>query len=194
MKDTKTIRPVRWFCLTVLLLGLAGASPLQAEPDIWILPGSDMWMGEGRIGSPVDPSLVVIWFQNGLIQFVPASEIAGFLQKGAATGWPNVAVLLIVFHSPGKPEVVPIWKVAEELRKGAQMPTDDIVVMHKGKEHIAVTKAQIDEYKTKGYELGPRNGWTEGVVMCHKNQLVVVAKNAVEKYKKQGAELGPCKK
>jgi len=189
MKHVNKFHSVRWFCLAVLLLGIAGVITLQAEEDMWILPGPDMWMGRGLIGSPTDPTLIPIRY-NGEIMFIPPTEIASYVQKGGKTGWPEVIVPLIV---NGKPMAVPIWQVADLLKKGAQT-SDDLVVMHKGKEQVAVLKSQVGEYRSKGYELGPRQDWTEGRVMCLKNRLVVVDNKAVDKYTKQGAEAGPCKK
>jgi hypothetical protein len=194
MKHANKFHSVRWLCLLVLLFGLAGAITLQAEEDMWIVPGADTcgadtWIGRGLIGSPVDPTLVPIRFQ-GEILLVPPSEIAGYVQKGGKTGWPEVVVPLLV---DGKPSAVPSWQVADKLKKGAQT-SDDLVILHKGNDQIAVLKSQVDECKSKGYELAARDGWVSGVVMCFKNRLVIVDSNAVAKYKKEGAEPGPCKK
>lgn len=189
MKHSNRFHSLRWFSLAVVLLASSSAITLQAQEDMWVLPGPDTWIGRGLIGSPTDPSLVPIQFQ-GEILFVPPSEVAGYIQKGGRSGWPEVVVPMLV---NGKPEAVPIWLVSDKLKNGAQ-PSGDLVIMHKGNEQIAVSKSQVDEYKSKGYELGPRNGWVSGAVMCFKNRLVVVDANAVDKYSKQGAEAGPCKK
>jgi hypothetical protein len=64
--------------------------------------------------------------------------------------------------------------------------------MHKGAEQIAVTKAQVEEFKAKGYELGAKEDWSEGVLMCYKGEDVIVEPGAVDKYVKQGADRGAC--
>ncbi len=188
MKYFNRFHIVRFFCLATLFLGIAGSSALQAE-DMWVLPMDNGWIGEGMVGSAIDPGLVPIRYLGNII-LVPVGAVSGYLQKGGKVGWPDVVVPLIV---DGKLVAVPIWQVADLLRKGAQA-ADDLFVMHKGDELIAVRKVEVNEYTAKGYELGPKQDWREGVVMCAKGHTVIVARAAVEKYKKEGAELGPCKK
>jgi|GEM_PF-1957458 len=189
MKHSNRFHSLRWFSLAVVLLASSSAITLQAQEDMWVLPGPDTWIGRGLIGSPTDPSLVPVQFQ-GEILFVPPGEVAGYIQKGGKSGWPCVYVPLLV---DGKPVAVPIWLVTDVLRKGAET-SSELVIMHKGNEHIAVRKSQVAEYTAKGYELGARPECIEGAVMCWKERLVVAASRAVAKYTKQGAEAGPCKK
>ncbi|MBM3859912.1 MAG: hypothetical protein FJ395_09715 [Verrucomicrobia bacterium] len=187
MKQTNKFSSAFRLCVVAVVLQVAAATAVQAQ-DMWLLPGPNTWMGKGLIGSPTDPSLVPVQFQ-GEILLVPPTEIAGYLQRGGRTGWPEVIVPMIV---DGQPVAARIWQVESLLRKGGQV-ADDLVIMHKGDEQVAVRKSQVDEYKAKGYQPGPKEGWTEGVVMCFKNRVVVVDVKAVDKYKNQGAEAGPCK-
>jgi len=178
----------RWLCAAILLLGVQ-ASVVGQTQDLWVLPQTGGWIGYGQIGSPTDPGLVVVVYQNQ-IMLVPPTAVAGYLQLGGRVGWPNVVVALYV---DGKPVAAPISQVPELLRKGAQV-SEDLVIMHKGNDQIAVPKAQVDQFTAQGYQLGPKDGWIAGTVMCFKSQLVVVDVKALEKYKKEGADLGPCKR
>lgn len=180
---------IRCAGLALVLFGLVGVSTGNAQ-DIWILPGvTDAWVGSAQVGSTTAPDLIPLQYMNQ-IMLVSQDAVSAFLAKGARLGYPEVICAVIL---DGKPRAVPIWQVPEMLRKGAQI-SDDLVVMHKGNDQIAVLKSQVSEYTAKGYEVGARTRWQEGVVMCVKNQTVVVEHGSVEKYKKEGGTLGACPK
>jgi|YelNatPaOPRAMG01_1025707.scaffolds.fasta_scaffold45186_3 hypothetical protein len=185
----KQMNIVRSACVALVLSAWVGINAASAQ-DIWVLPSpGDAWVGSAQVGSAASPDLIPLQYQ-GQIMMVSQDAVSAFLAKGARLGYPNVICPMML---DGKPVAAPIWQVPEMIRKGAQV-SEDLVVMHKGNEQIAVLKAQVAEYTSKGYELGPRPHWNEGVVMCVKNQTAVVARDAVEKYKKEGATLGPCPK
>ncbi|MCX7886445.1 MAG: hypothetical protein N3B01_04180 [Verrucomicrobiae bacterium] len=176
-----------WF---VVVLGLLAPLASHAQEDMWILPDFSPWAPPGSVavGSPTEPGMMMVAFQGQLL-VVPPSAVPDYLMKGGRLGWPSVVVPMLL---DGKGVAVPLDQVADYLRKGAQV-SDELVIMHKGDEQIAVRKSEVAEYQAKGYVLGPKQGWMEGRLMCYKGQNVVVLASAVDKYKKDGAVLGPCK-
>lgn len=186
MKQTKISAGKR--LMGLVLAGLCWAGTAQAV-DLWFLPPDTGWVGVGYEGTPVSPSSVPIVYGNQ-IMFVSQEAVADYLQAGATIGYPNLITPLIV---DGLPQAVPMWKVPELLKRGATA-SEDLVIMHRGEEQIAVYKAQIAEYEAKGYVQGPRENWTETVLMCFEQKSALVDRAAVEKYKQQGAVLGACPK
>lgn len=148
-------------CATIL--GVASV----VTADVYVPPtpggfGSGTSGGGGGSSSTTAPS---VGMQGNNVVFFYGAPPAG-----VKLGEPDVVVPMR--DATNKPILVPISQVNLVIQQGGSAD-NNLIVMHKGTEQIAIDPADLQKYKDQGYAEGPKEGTKKGVVEVQDGVTVV---------------------